>query len=748
MHKKDFRMRYLHVYVLLFFSMAVQAQRSIHQIRPRIGLTLSGGGAKGLAHIGILKAIDSAGLKIDCITGTSMGAIIGAMYATGYSADSIEKIARKIDWDLLLSNQLSLRNVTMEEKSEYDKYPLELPWVNNWFRISTGFLEGQELWLKFAELFFHVYKIKEFDKLPIPFRCIATDISTGDPVVLDSGELVTAVRASMAIPTIFTAVDYQNRRLVDGGVVRNFPVTDVKKMGAEYVIGSNVTNDLLAPDKVTNVLQVLLQIAFFRESEDTRKEVPLCNVYIPFQMSKYSMASFGETDQIIDLGIQRGRKLYPLFKRLADSLNAIYGTQSLKRELLKEQPVKITVVEVKGLELTSEDFFLHSMDFYRNHVYSVANLLHMVRRAAGTRYYSRVNYALEPLPDGTCKVVFDVSENALTFAKIGLHYDQFNGIAAIFNVTSRDFFTPNSRSLLTINIGDNFRIRGEHLQYFGRLSNFTFTPSIEFDNLSIITYSNYIEAGLYSQDYLKIDGKLDYSTSRNITFGAGGRMEFISYTPSLTSSLEFQGKNNFTTSYVFFKHNTLDRAIFPRRGVKIDAEGDYVFAQNPDVKSHPTGASSDSNFSSEPYQRILFNEEGYLQLSRRASILANSQAGINFNYTNNTMNEFVIGGLVGTFHNQITFAGLREGTIYSPTVAELQLGLRYQIFNNSFITARANILFNNFFTTSSYFSAPDFLSGYAVTFSYNFALGPIEVSAMYCDQSHRVIGYVNIGVPF
>jgi NTE family protein len=743
-------MKFFLVYALFFFwlNYLFAQDANLHK-RPKIGVTLSGGGAKGLAHIGILEAIDSAGLKVNYITGTSMGGIIGAMYAVGYSADSIEKLARKIDWDLLLSNQLSLRNITMEEKSEYDKYDVELPWVHDWFRISTGFLEGQELWLKFAELFYPVYKIKDFNKFQIPFKCIATDISTGDAVVLDSGELVTAIRASMAIPTIFTAVDYHGRKLVDGGVARNFPVNDVKKMGADFVIGSNVTNELLSSDKVNNALQVLLQIAFFRESEDTRKEVPLCNIYVAFNMEKYSMGSFGESDKIIDLGIAEGRKLYPLFKRLADSLNSIYGEEVVTSDLLaKANPVRITSVEVHGLERTSEDFFLHSMDFYRNHFYSNENLLHMVRRAAGTRYYSLVSYSLQPLPDSSCRIIFEVKENSLTFAKIGLHYDQFNGIAAIFNLTSRDFFTPNSRSLVTVNIGDNFRVKGEHIQYLGRLSNFTFTPSFQFDNLSFITYDNYKEAGLYAQNYLKLDGKFDYSTSRNITFGGGTKVEFINYKPSLTSSLEFQGNNNFTTGYVFFDHNTLDRAIFPHRGVKIDAEADFVFTQDPDVKIHLTNTSTDSSFSRNQYQRVLFNEEGYIQLSRRSSILANSLAGINFNYGFSIMNEFVIGGLINTFHNQIPFAGLREGTLYSPSVAELQLGYRYQIFNNSFLTAKTNVLFSNFFTTSSVFNTPDFLSGYVLTFSYNFALGPIEVSAMYCDQAHRVIGYVNIGIPF
>ncbi|MES1159888.1 MAG: patatin-like phospholipase family protein, partial [Bacteroidota bacterium] len=125
--------------------------------RPKIGLTLSGGGAKGLAHIGILKAIDSAGLKIDYVTGTSMGSILGALYAVGYSADSIEKITRHIDWDLLFSNQSTMKGMIMEEKDEYGKYDIELPWVNHWFRFATGLIEAQELWLKFSELFHPVY---------------------------------------------------------------------------------------------------------------------------------------------------------------------------------------------------------------------------------------------------------------------------------------------------------------------------------------------------------------------------------------------------------------------------------------------------------------------------------------------------------------------------------------------------------------------------------------------------------------
>ena len=271
-----------HHIALLFFSVFTSILYA--QTRPKIGVALSGGGAKGLAHIGILKAIDSAGLNVDYVTGTSMGGILGALYACGYSADTIEKMARKIDWDLLLTNAASLRSLSMDEKDEYDKYAVELPWVNDGFRLPSGVLESEELWLKFSEFYFPVYNIKDFSKLPRGFKCIATDVSTGEAVVMDSGEIVSAVRSSMAIPSVFTAVNYNGRKFVDGGVVRNFPVRDAKDMGADIVVGSNVAGGLLSKEKINNVFQVLLQIAFFREDEDAIKEKKLCDIYVPHNL--------------------------------------------------------------------------------------------------------------------------------------------------------------------------------------------------------------------------------------------------------------------------------------------------------------------------------------------------------------------------------------------------------------------------------------------------------------------------------
>jgi NTE family protein len=735
--------------ILLFQSAAAQ----VPAIRPKIGVTLSGGGAKGLAHIGILKAIDSAGLNVDYITGTSMGSILGSLYAIGYSADSIEKIIRTIDWDLLLSNQSSLRSIFMEEKEEYSKYVIELPWQNNSFRLPSGLLQGQELWQKFSELYFPVYQQKDFAKFSIPFRCIGTDVGTGEAIVMKDGEIISAIRSSMAIPSVFTAVDFNGKRMVDGGIVRNFPVRDVKEMGADIVIGSNVATGLLPSEKVRNALQILLQIAFFREAEDTKTEVPQCDIYIPFKMEKYNMGSFGDGNAILDIGIEEGRKLYPRFKRLADSLNAIYGPTELKKNRL---PLVNTAIlssyEVHGVERTSIEFFAHTMDLQLNKSYTAQKLSNMVRKAYGTRYYSRIIYSLVQQPDGTCKIIFEVTENPFTFAKLGINYNRFTGVGIIANLTARNFFITNSRSLVTVNIGESFRIRGEHLQYLGRLKNFAFVGETQFDRFEVTTYDQYKQDGLYKQTFFKVGERLQFSPSRSFTIGAGHRFEWVQYTPKISKGIEFKGSNSYNSLFGFVAHNSLDRSIFPRKGVKLYGEATRVFDQHPNVDFLSNGvpvADPDSiKISSDPYLRTTLDVESYIPFGRRASLLLNGQGGINFNYSRNVMNEFAIGGLTKVFRNQITFAGLQEGTLYTPSVIMLQGGLRVQVFANSYLTGKANVLFTNFISRSQFFENPDFLSGYSLTYSYNFALGPLEVSAMYSDQTNKLQWYFNLGIPF
>lgn len=735
------------VFLFIGFFFFANAQR------PKIGLTLSGGGAKGLAHIGILKAIDSAGLKVDYVTGTSIGSIIGALYACGYSGDSIENIIKKIDWDLLLSNAASLRSLSIEEKDEYSKYAVELPWVNNGFRLPSGVLESEELWLRFSELFFPVYATKDFSKFARSFKCIATDVASGEGVVLDSGEIVSAIRSSMAIPSVFTAVDYNGRKFVDGGVVRNFPVRDAKEMGANIVIGSNVAGGLLPKEKITNALQILLQVAFFREDEDAVRENKLCDIYIKHNLDEFNMGSFGSAEAIMKEGLDKGDSIYPRLKKIADSLNTIYGKENYVRPALpRVDSVKITAYEIKGLHKTTESFFLHRAQFENNKYYTAAALSAGIRKAFGTRYYNKIIYSLQPLPDGTCKIIFEADENPLTFAKLGIHYNSFSGVSLIANLTTRDFFTPYSRSSVTANIGENLRIKAEHLQFFGKFKTFTLKAQLQAEKLAFNTYTNFEKDGLYNQHYYLANMNLSWNLVRKYSIGFGTRFESFAYRPQITSKFEFRGNNSLWNSYLQLRLNTLSNAVYPKRGSKIDIEAGYVYAQNPKVEFYAQGnpiTNLDSlGFSFNNFIRTRLTYEHYYPLAPKYTFTTLIQAGINFNQKESILNNYFIGGLTNNFRNQITFAGLNEGSVNASSIATLQFGLRYQMYNNLFLIAKANGGYYNFVGSNKTFSNSTLLTGYALTLGYNFVLGPLEISAMYCDQSKKLLPYINLGIPF
>lgn len=721
--------------------------------RPKIGVTLSGGGAKGLAHIGILKAIDSAGLPVEVVSGTSMGAVIGALYAAGYSANSIEKIAENIRWDLLLSNASSVRSFIMDEKDEYGKYAIELPWVNNSFHLPTGLIESEELWLQLQEFFFPLYNIKDFKKFPKSFVCIATDISNGNAVVLDTGEIVQAVRASISIPSLFSSVDYQNKKLIDGGLIRNFPVRDAKNLGAGYIIGSNVSGGLLPKEKIKNALQILLQIAFFREDEDSKKEKTLCNLYISHSLDNYTMGSFDYAAEIIKEGNKKGNELYPVIKKIADSLNALYGKVNYTIEPLpKVDSVYITQYQIKGLLNTTTSFFVKRMQFENNKWYTAQQLSNHIRKAFGSRYYNKIIYSLQPLNDGSCKIVFEVEENPLTFAKLSLHYNNFTKISLIGNITTRDFFTKYSRSMVTLNLGENLRLKGEHLQFFGKFKNFSTSAALLLEALNIDSYTNYKKDGEYSRNSALADINVRIALRRMYSFGLGSRFEAVHYRPDLTSKIEVKGDNNFFNTYASFKINNLSNVIYPRSGLKMEIEASYIYNQHPRLnffnQGRPITNTDSLGIRFNNFFRTTLNYEHYFSLSKKTNLSTQIQAGINFNQKEMLLNNFYIGGLVKTYRNQITFAGINEGTLTSGSVATAMLALRYQLYPNLFLIGKANALYHDFVLSNKSLQHTSFLTGYAVTVGYNFLLGPLEISAMYCDQTNKLLSYINLGIPF
>jgi NTE family protein len=275
--------------------------------RIKVGLVLSGGGARGGAHVGVLKALEELGVPIDYIAGTSMGAIIGGFYAAGYSAGEIERIMYEMDWERALSDAPERSDRTMRKKELEGEFliPYRLGYNDGQLQAALGAIQGQHLDQVFQRILHPAEQPPSFDDLPIPFRAVATDLVTGEAVVLSSGSLADAVRASMSVPGVFAPVRIEDRILVDGGMSNNLPVNVVREMGADVVIAVDISTPLLREEELTSVLSVTEQLTNFLIRRTTQQQIEALDpqdVLIVPPLGDFSAADFQGANKIVPLG--------------------------------------------------------------------------------------------------------------------------------------------------------------------------------------------------------------------------------------------------------------------------------------------------------------------------------------------------------------------------------------------------------------------------------------------------------------
>ncbi len=744
-----------HVFILsiLCCVMSVSAQKH----RLKVGLVLSGGGAKGMSHIGILRAIDSAGLKIDYVTGTSMGSIMGGMYAIGYSGKQIDSISATLDWDILLSNKPSYADISLDEKDEYGNYAVEVGLKKFRPQLGTGLIESEELWLKLADVFYPVYDIKDFSKFDIPFKCLATDLATGAAVVHEKGEITKALRSSMAIPSVFSAIDYDSTRLVDGGIIRNFPVTDIKEMGADLVIGVNLFSGLTKLENLNTALDIMYQITQYRDAEDLVTEKKLCNILIEPPLNDYSAGSFGASDTIRTIGIEMGRLYYPYFKRLADSLNAIENISYDPYARLKQKDsVRIDTVNIKGIERTSRSMLVHNLNIASGKVYTAKQLNAGFRKAYSTRYYNKIIYTLTPTDTNAASLNCEVRENPLTSLKLALSYHSFMGAGIIVNLTERNLLFDKSRTMAKILLGENLRALVQHKQAFGkRLNNFA-TLSFSYDMLPLPVYD---KNNLSNQKYLyrvntaTVDLNIKRMIGTDKSIGIGIANYNTNLNPSISATASVDGNFNSYYSYLDIEMNTLDRRMFPRSGVDFSLEGGLYFGRNFTLNYIVNDSAIDKSavLSEKPVERIRMSLAKYTKLNSRVSIIQAFGLGIHrFNNLNFPVDMFSIGGVQNLVRNQFVFPGLREAQLLSSSFTGLTLGVQCRMVGELYLTPKISGAFYDFTTLNKWVDAQSGkgVLGSSLTLGYNLSSMPMEFTMMYSPQVNVVYGHVKLGFLF
>ncbi len=282
--------------------------------RPRIGVALSGGGALGTAHIGVLKVLEELRVPVDCIAGTSMGAIVGGLYALGLDASELEALVLDMDWRAVLDDRVDRRRLPFRRKVDDLTYlsAVEIGFNGGRFQLPASLIAGHRLGFELQSLTVPAVGLASFDELPIPFRAVATDLETGEAVVLSSGDLGRAIRASMAVPGVFPAMEIDGRLLVDGGLVQNLPVDLVRAMGADIVIAVDVGEKLRTRDELRSLTQIAGQLVSMTIARNVQDQSHGADVYLKVDLEGSSSTQFERAAEMIPRGEAAARELEPV----------------------------------------------------------------------------------------------------------------------------------------------------------------------------------------------------------------------------------------------------------------------------------------------------------------------------------------------------------------------------------------------------------------------------------------------------
>ncbi|MBO0366258.1 patatin-like phospholipase family protein [Pseudomonas putida] len=326
--------------------------------RPKVGLVLSGGAARGLAHIGVLKALEEQGVRVDAIAGTSMGAVIGGLYASGYSVEELEKLATTLDWQQALSDAPPRKDVPFRRKQDDRDFLVKQKLSfrdDGSLGLPLGVIQGQNLALLLESKLAHTADTRDFDKLPIPFRAVATDIASGEKVVFRRGHLPQVIRASMSIPAVFAPVEMDGRLLVDGGMVDNIPLDVAREMGVDLAIVVDIGTPLRDRKQLNTVVDVLNQsitLMTRRNSEEQLANLHRDDILIQPPLAAFGVTDFGRTAEMIEAGYRATRALDA---RLATLRQAEGDTQlAIARSPRQRTPV-ITAIKVENDSKVSDD---------------------------------------------------------------------------------------------------------------------------------------------------------------------------------------------------------------------------------------------------------------------------------------------------------------------------------------------------------------------------------------------------------
>ncbi len=744
----------------LFLALVVvsfsQAQTEIFKASDslKVGVVLSGGGAKGLAHIGALRVIEEAGVKVDYIAGTSMGAIIGGLYASGYSPRQMDSIFETTNFTRLIRDELPREARTFFEKKESEKYAITLPFDNYKLSIPSGLSKGQNVFNFFAQLTAHV-ETRDFNELPVPFFCMATDLETGKQVLLDQGLLPQAMLASGAIPSLFRPIIIDEKLLTDGGVANNYPVAELRERGADIIIGVDVQDTLYSRERMKSATDILTQIGNFTTIKAMRGKRKQTDVFIRPDINAYSVLDFDKGEQIIKNGEIAARVFFEELKEIA----AIQQKQSHSRERIHIRPkkeIEIRDILIKGNEDYPRSYIRGKLKLSQNETATFSEINSGLNNLSSTRNFDHINYKLIPTDDGRYDFELEVQESKEnTLLRFGAHYDDLYKTGFLVNFTRKSMLTTNDIFSLDLVVGDNLRYQMNYFVDKGRYWSIGFSSRYnEFQKNVDFAFINQNTGGVFENgDINKIQlinrdftNRLYVETylNKEFKFGLGieqkllrAQTETILNDPNDDANTIIE-ESNLVSNYGYLRYDTLNDKFYPTSGFSFYGDFHlYWFSFLADVNidqfSIAKGEMKYVHPISEKFAVGIYSELGF-------RIGNEDLAGLNF----------FLGGFGNMPINNIRpFYGYDFISLSGNSYIKGGIDLQYEFYPKNYFLAHANFanVDNNILSTGEWFSSPDF-TGYALGYGVKTIVGPIDLKYSYSPELKSSIWYFSLGYRF
>ncbi len=711
----------------------------------KVGLVLSGGGAKGFAHISVLKVLEEAGVRIDYIGGTSMGAIVGGLYASGYNATQLDSLIKTIDFGKILSDDTPRKSKPFYEKESGEKYALTLPIINGKIGIPKAISEGQNVLNLLTQLTQHVNDINDFNKLPIPFVCIATNLETGNQETLTKGFLPEAIKASGSFPTLLAPTEIDGKLLSDGGIVNNFPVDEVLAMGADIIIGVDIQSGLVEREELDSAVKILNQIVGFQMYKTLESKYTKVDLLIKPNMKDFNVVSFDKINEIMEEGEIASRNK---MNQLIDIANSQIKNKAKKVNITQVQKMHIERIEIEGIKNYTRAYVLGKLNLKKRDTTSYKRLVESINNLSATGNFKNIQYNIINEKEGSVVKIKVKEDNISNFLQFGVHYDDLYKTGILLNTTAKHLFYKNDVISADVILGDNLRYNFNYFIDNGFYTSFgiksrynNFNSNVKFDEANV---------NKINLEYEDFTNQVYFQTvfNRKFVIGIGAEYKRLKVFTETISSLEdnlnmndqtrlYFDRSNYYNLNSFLKIDTYDKKYFQKEGVYIDIDFKWYLA------------SSDYNNNFLTFSQLKGKVGLAHSFFNKLTTHFRSEAGITIGDNENRVLDFHVGGYGENFINTfIPFFGYDFAELSSNSFIRSEFIMRYEFLAKNYISVSANYarVESDLFNEGKVFENTK--SGYMIGYGIDTFLGPIEINYTWSPDHSEKYWYFSVGYWF